>query len=192
MENLVQELGLKPLPGWALIALGLLDLLEKMRFIGEHVQFLTSPWGRVSLIVIGIAYLFILHVAERRRLKRKECLAPPQKHAFVGPQGIPLLLNGSRLEINLIVSACSQVELTLIELSLTANQNRPIPLRSPHHELIEPFKSKNITVSETNLSLEDIRVLASWPQLAITGKAHFGDGLEQSISFSVTSPNHPR
>jgi hypothetical protein len=58
MEDIVRQLGLRSLPGWILIFLGIVDVLEKATFLSEHLSFLTEPWGRSTLILLGLAYFF--------------------------------------------------------------------------------------------------------------------------------------
>ena len=60
MEEIVRQLGWRSLPGWILIFLGIVDVLEKANFVLEHISFLTDPWGRSALILLGLAYFFIL------------------------------------------------------------------------------------------------------------------------------------
>src|ERR1700738_1806184 len=116
MESIAQELGLKRLPGWILIFLGIVDIFEKVIFVAEHLPWFATPWGRLTFIFLGLGYLLLLHYLDRKKSKTIQA-----SHVFIAPQGIPLVLSGSRLELKMSIFSCSRLRLTAVNIEIRAN-----------------------------------------------------------------------
>jgi hypothetical protein len=70
MENIAYQLGLKALPGWLLIFVGLVDALHMMHFTVEHLGWLATPLGNLFVILFGFIWLGLVLYADKRKLRR--------------------------------------------------------------------------------------------------------------------------
>jgi hypothetical protein len=201
MEEIVRQLGLRSLPGWILIVLGIVDVLEKANFVLEHLSFLTEPWGRSALIFLGLAYFFILHYVDKRREKKRLATAASstdtsscktEKQIFFFSPGIAVSLNRSTpsVVVNLHVLSTDDTELIYIHVELTDSSGLRISCQHSEPIAVQRFDLTAKSI-EQKISAQEADKFQKGLMVNLNGYAKFRDnGAIRTQRISLTTiPN---